>query len=265
MIISSLWHKSSFNKVLSGLSFACVIGCTAGAQANGIANEQIVGVFSNPVLFGNVANDPSLGQTTFFDNTGRATVTANGGTLTWGSLAGGGSGSFSVLNFFGSTVPASGNIDTVPFQIGTITFSNGTSDLTSLIFGAKLSFYVTSASPQNLIGTDNVVITTTSNLGNSISQDADYINICGPGSNICGLSISAFENSASTANLFGTIVGDPVLTITGAQVTGDGQLGTEPPIAAVPLHSSWQLNLIGLAGIGFMAYRRKSKPALMAA
>jgi hypothetical protein len=34
--------------------------------------------------------------------------------------------------------------------------------------------------------------------------------------------------------------------------------------AAVPLHPSWPLTLLGFAGIGFMAYRRRSRPALMA-
>jgi hypothetical protein len=40
-----------------------------------------------------------------------------------------------------------------------------------------------------------------------------------------------------------------------------GQLG----VAAVPEPSTWAMLILGFAGIGFMAYRRKSKPALMAA
>jgi len=41
---------------------------------------------------------------------------------------------------------------------------------------------------------------------------------------------------------------------------------TAPTIsAAVPEPSTWAMMLLGFAGIGFMAYRRKSKPALMAA
>jgi uncharacterized protein (TIGR03118 family) len=36
-------------------------------------------------------------------------------------------------------------------------------------------------------------------------------------------------------------------------------------IRAVPEPSTWEMLLIGFAGIGFMTYRRKSKPALMAA
>jgi hypothetical protein len=36
-------------------------------------------------------------------------------------------------------------------------------------------------------------------------------------------------------------------------------------IGAVPEPSTWAMMLLGFAGIGFMAYRRKSKPALMTA
>jgi hypothetical protein len=35
--------------------------------------------------------------------------------------------------------------------------------------------------------------------------------------------------------------------------------------AAVPEPSTWAMMLLGFAGVGFMAYRRKTKPALMAA
>jgi len=36
-------------------------------------------------------------------------------------------------------------------------------------------------------------------------------------------------------------------------------------VAAVPEPSTWAMMLLGFAGLGFMAYRRKSRPALMAA
>jgi hypothetical protein len=39
----------------------------------------------------------------------------------------------------------------------------------------------------------------------------------------------------------------------------------DPVASAVPEPSSWAMLLLGFAGIGFMAYRRKNKPALMAA
>jgi PEP-CTERM motif len=41
--------------------------------------------------------------------------------------------------------------------------------------------------------------------------------------------------------------------------------GTATATAAVPEPSTWAMMILGFAGLGFMAYRRKSKPALMAA
>ena len=40
------------------------------------------------------------------------------------------------------------------------------------------------------------------------------------------------------------------------------QVGT---VGAVPEPSTWAMMILGFAGVGFMAYRRKSKPAMMAA
>jgi hypothetical protein len=43
-------------------------------------------------------------------------------------------------------------------------------------------------------------------------------------------------------------------------------LGLQVDVAsAVPEPSTWAMMIFGFAGVGFMAYRRKSKPALMAA
>jgi hypothetical protein len=39
---------------------------------------------------------------------------------------------------------------------------------------------------------------------------------------------------------------------------------TDPVVAAVPEPSTWAMMLLGFAGVGFVAYRRKSKPALLA-
>jgi hypothetical protein len=49
----------------------------------------------------------------------------------------------------------------------------------------------------------------------------------------------------------------------GDQLILDVTTATVAP--AVPEPSTWAMMLLGFAGIGFMAYRRKLKPALMAA
>jgi hypothetical protein len=54
-----------------------------------------------------------------------------------------------------------------------------------------------------------------------------------------------------------------------SELTGQGPIGGvdaafETQVAATPLPPAWTMMLIGLAGFGFVAYRRKSKPALVA-
>jgi hypothetical protein len=44
-----------------------------------------------------------------------------------------------------------------------------------------------------------------------------------------------------------------------------GTLELAPVVAGVPEPSTWAMMLLGFTGVGFMAYRRKSKSALMAA
>jgi hypothetical protein len=67
---------------------------------------------------------------------------------------------------------------------------------------------------------------------------------------------------------FTDVVGTNSLVFSGNPVNdgGDHSIGLDlVSIAAVPEPSTWAMMLLGFAGVGFMAYRRKSKPALMAA
>jgi hypothetical protein len=53
-----------------------------------------------------------------------------------------------------------------------------------------------------------------------------------------------------------------------ASIEGNGgtfSIPVDGPVASVPEPSTWAMMLLGFAGFGFMAYRRKSKPALLAA
>jgi hypothetical protein len=47
--------------------------------------------------------------------------------------------------------------------------------------------------------------------------------------------------------------------------TLDFSPGIGNSVDAVPEPSTWAMMILGFAGLGFMAYRRKSKPALLAA
>ena len=191
---------------------------------------------------------------------------SNASVLVWGASSGNsGPDTFSDLIFFGGVIPAD---LTQSFQLGTITFANGTSDLNSLIFGATLSFYANTVNPLTFLGSDQVIITTTSNVAGSQPVDNDYLNICGNSSNICANSIEAVESteggSGLTVNLVGRIVGDPVLfldsvSLASGQTAGEnGTIGANPPTgAAVPEPATWTM-LAGALALGLGVIRQRA-------
>src|SRR5262249_40739068 len=142
--------------------------------------------------------------------------------------------------FFGKEVPAD---PTTPFDLGTVVFANGTSALDSLIFGASISFYAglpepnASAAGVIPLGSSQISIMTTNN-GFNIYEDADFITFQG----VANKSLNAFEGAFASAELYGTITGDPVLTITdivldpGQELNGfigNGQIVPEPTTVAM--------------------------------
>jgi hypothetical protein len=79
---------------------------------------------------------------------------------------------------------------------------------------------------------------------------------------------TTFQVNASTPTLesfnwtgVSTVYINAVNSVQGSQIVFDNLTVN----AAVPEPATWAMMLLGFAGIGFMAYRRKSKPALMAA
>jgi hypothetical protein len=249
-----------------------VISLAVPAWADIAPGDQIVAEFSDVVLAGAVANDPTIGNLTYLDNTGTAVYNISNNVftnneLTWGSTPGG-----STVIFFGTgeSVPVD---QSDPFLIGSILFVNGESALNTLIFGATLTFYDQSGSdPSDLtpIGSDNMVITTTSNQYANVADpttaelqtDADYLNLCGNVNGLCGQSLEAYEfvedpGAYIYVDLYGTISGDPQLSLTSASlVTGSaGIIGSAAPLAAVPEPSALGLVGLALAAIGLVRRR----------
>ncbi len=80
-------------------------------------------------------------------------------------------------------------------------------------------------------------------------------------------SLIGFTNgSIFSESVFSDTLGDIDTTYLVNHGVITGSVGTVTAIAAaVPEPSTWAMMALGFAGVGFMAYRRKSKPSLMAA
>jgi hypothetical protein len=252
------------------LAGAACLAINEGHAAGIGVGDTLLAVFepSSVITQGFILNSPSLGATTFFDNSSTAMYSivnssdttlvgtppgqATGSKLQWGA-----SPSFSELIFFGSPIPA---IFDQPFLLGRLTFHNGTSALNSLIFGATVSFYDNVVDTAHFLGSDQIFITTTNNITASLAQDADYINICGNQSNICDSSLQAFETSEGgtgvTFDLYGSILGDPQLFLTDVVLAPDqdpltsGLVGTQAPVGVPePASAAILAAALGLFGL----------------
>jgi PEP-CTERM motif len=81
-----------------------------------------------------------------------------------------------------------------------------------------------------------------------------------------GGGLLCFNNSAFLCNGGSHSAVDVSIGATASFIpeSGNFEIGVAA-VAAVPEPSTWAMMILGFAGLGFMAYRRKSKPALIAA
>jgi hypothetical protein len=255
-----------------------MIACVALVATTGIAygdpaitGDVIVASFSNPALSGNII--PLAGQQSYFDNSSTAVysiynssdpttsgtppVQSTGSQLNWGA------GdfpdpNFSNLTFFGRPVPANAS---VPFDLGFLRYTNGTSDLSSLIFGGTLTFYATNDGTNLIpIGSTFINIVTTSNLSvaGSEAHDADFISLSG----IANKTFNVYEGATAGAEIYGYITGDPQLTLTDIVLapgqSANGFIGNGQP-ASLPEPSPLFLGLIAALGSTAFAWTRRNR------
>jgi hypothetical protein len=223
------------------LSIAAAFGVLISAQVGSPANAAIVSV-SSTTLASNAGTYSNL------DGSGTSlVVTPSGG----GSLSTIGPGAFEGLWF--------GNND----SSGTYTFVfNRPLDYFSLhvnamsTFGSFVetigNFTINAAGPPNLAFTN---IQFTQFDGSTITSgpldNGEFNMVITPTAGQTFDTISFFHFQANNPN--GSVVRDISFEVAGG-ISG-----------AVPEASTWAMMILGFAGIGFMAHRRKLKPALMGA
>ena len=269
---------------LSLVAFAIAGSLLGSAQAGTVqAGDTIIGVFDSIVFQGCLWNGPGASNKVCgIDNAstappfvstsidpGGGNPQATGSTLRWGTETSGAvppSENFSLLTFQGRQVPMELHSDCSTanivncFKVGTISFVNGSSQNDSIIFGATLNFYDNSVSPTNSLGSMDVLISSTQNIGTP-AQNTDYVNICGNNSMICNATITKSLNAIEAteggmgvaADLFGTILGDPQLILAdmvlvpGQSAVTNGFVGDDSPVASlIPEPASWIVLVIGL-------------------
>lgn len=245
-----MMNPRKINQLLASLVLACGVAATATA---GPLSGSISGAFSNPDLTGNVLNPD--GTTTFFDNTTTAVVDNLGfPTVTWGETVPPTEPGFifSSLIFTGNSYNV---IDDEEFSLGTIRFFNGNSRLAKLIFGLDLTLDAGNGVDLFLL---NVDIITTLNSNTDPNFDADLVTVSGLPNTT---SLHAFEGQEVRAELFGRIVGDPMIELTRLELLpfGGGFVGSGPLPAPFAVPAPCAALLLGLGLLALPLTRRSEK------
>ena len=150
------------------------------------------------------------------------------------------------------------------FVIGQITWVNNASFLTDKNFDVNYKFTLSFTSPSLPLDSEtfgfNIQQTNNSNnpAGDKVKFTSGALTNLGPFT-LNGVTVSDFQFSVlGSGNYAGGTWYNPEGGTSTLQITADFT-------APVPEPSTWAMMILGFAGVGFMAYRRKSKPALLAA
>jgi len=226
---------------------ASALPLTAHATPGATYSGTVTGVWSNPLLSGTLI-DAATGTLSATDNSGTADCSVGcpnntnpapgASTIHWGSSAGSSSIIFFGLPF--SNMP----LDTT-FQFGDLIYTNGTSALQTLIFGATLTLSFGNPDVTDLAAPLGLI--TTNNTG-SPAQNADFVDF----RPALSVTFNVLEGQTAVADVFGHLTGDPMpvidfITLDPTSVPGAGFVGLGIP---VPEPMSAVLFATGLALTG---------------
>lgn len=268
----------SNNVRASVLVMALLATTTTGAFAASAYSGVVTGAWSQAVLTGN-SIDAATGAAVANDTTttARCNVSPCPGMPStgsdWGSstlIWGDGDSGLTGTDIYSSTVTFQGVtfegvapwLDNLPgdtFELGTLTYTNGTSYNWSMIYGATLTLGAT-LNGSNEVVTPFVVqldIVPTTNTGTA-AQNADFLSFGNSLGTTAPVTFNVLEGATATAILRGRLVGDPVLYATGITLApgseSAGFIGNGVP--AVPEPSAWAMFAAGLAVISRVARRK---------
>ena len=222
-----------------------LIYCAGTAHASPMYSGTIVGVFTIPVLTG-LSSD--LGVLVPVDNSATAQYEGFGSnSIIWGI----GSDPRNQVTFTGATF--TGIQPDQVFKLGSLTYTNGSAIATTTISGATLTLSVNGALVTIDPAAARMGVIATINYGIDDREDADLLTF-----ETFSQTFNVFESRTAVADLFGRIVGDPVLVINGIALApgqeGNGFIGNGVFLAPEPFTPA--LFAIGLAGIGFSRRRQ---------
>ncbi|WP_293903543.1 choice-of-anchor K domain-containing protein [Phenylobacterium sp.] len=221
---------------------------TSAASADALYSGSVTGFFSDPVTSGDVV---LISGASGFLNNGASAVSTGfpGAAVTWGSTPGS-----SQLIFLGDNFL---NVTSMQiFHLGTIIYTNGTSDLSTLIFGAKLHLLTGGVADEHI---SDLNIVTTQNTGLGAARDSDFV-----GFSDFSSTFNVYEGMTSSIELFGSIVGDPMLTLDHIDISpvaaSAGFIGHG--LGAVPEPATWAMMILGFFGLGGALRTRRARAAL---
>lgn len=245
------------SKTIVSAAICAALCATSVVDASPLYSGTITGTFTAPILSGNLIETD--GSVSFLDNSASQFLTYSGEgtpTFNWGNYDGGtpplppNVPDHSTLQFLG--LDFTNRAPDEVFKLGTLTFTNGTSFVDTIVFGITLTIGVVDFNVAIDPAVTQVGILTTLNGDVDPFRDADFVSF-----DVLPLTFHVFEGATATADLFGYIHGDPQVVISGISLP-PGQPGF---LAPVPEPGTYALILTGLALLGLVARRQRRKIA----